>query len=85
MRRASAAVQQGLTLLGALVIIALAGVAGYYVYHGTFFEPEEPSCDQLFTRCQRKCRRTSTESSEAQACQQACQRELAACNEPAGR
>jgi hypothetical protein len=73
------ALQRGLSLLGALIVIAAAVAALYYVYEGTFFEPEDPSCDQLLTRCLAKCRRTSTEASQSKACQEGCARENSAC------
>jgi len=77
----SRARQRGLGLFGALIIVTVAIVAGYYVYQGTFFEPEEPSCDQILKGCLRKCRRTSTEASQSKACQEECARKVAACEQ----
>jgi hypothetical protein len=71
--------QRGLGLLGALVVIAIAVVAGYYVYKGVMGGGEAPTCESTFTACMQSCRRTSTEAPAAQACQEACQRDAEAC------
>jgi hypothetical protein len=71
--------QRGLSLFGALVVVAIAAVAGYYVYQGVTGEGEAPTCDSTLKSCLQKCRRTSTDASAAQACQQACQRDADDC------
>ena len=71
--------QRGLGLLGALVVIAIAVVAGYYVYKGATGGGEAPTCESTFTACMQICRRTSTEAPAAQACQEACKRDAEAC------
>ena len=71
--------QRGLGAFGALVVIAIAVVAGYYVYKGVTGGGEAPTCDGTFTACMQICRRTSTEAPAAQACQEACKRDAEAC------
>jgi len=71
--------QRGLGSFGALVVIAIAMVAGYYVYKGVMGGGEAPTCESTFTACMQSCRRTSTEAPAAQACQEACQRDAQAC------
>ena len=73
--------QRGLGAFGTLVILVMAGVAGYYIYKSAI-EPETvsvPSCKSQFNSCMANCRKTTTEAPQAQACQQACQRDVAAC------
>jgi hypothetical protein len=72
--------QRGTGVFGTLVIIAIAVVAGYYVYKSVTGGGEAPTCDSSFTDCMRICRRTSTEAPAAQACQQACKDDAEACN-----
>ena len=62
----------------AVLLILIAGVAGYYVYQAV--TEEGKSCASQHNYCVKSCRRTSTEASAAQACQEACQREADACN-----
>jgi len=71
--------QRGLGLFGALVIVAIAVVALYYVYMGVTGEDEEPSCRGAYTDCLQNCRRTRTEAPALQSCQEFCQREFDAC------
>jgi hypothetical protein len=61
----------------ALLFIALAGVAGYFVYRGV--TEEGPSCASAHSACIKKCRRASSEAPALQACQEACQRQADAC------
>jgi hypothetical protein len=61
----------------ALLIIALAGVVGYFVYQAVTGEAH--TCASEHSYCIKSCRRTSTEAPAAQACQEACQREADAC------
>ena len=73
--------QRGLGTFGTLVILALAGAGGYYVYKAVM-EPDSvagPSCKSTLSSCMAKCRRTTTEAPAAQACQESCQGDAAAC------
>ena len=72
--------QRGLSLFGALIILALVAVAGYYVYKGVMGSDEAPSCNSALNACMQNCRRTTTESEAAQSCQQACQDDANECN-----
>jgi hypothetical protein len=72
--------QRGLSLLGVLVILAIAAGAGYYLYNAISEVDEGPGCKDAHTSCMRYCRRTTTETAAAQTCQQACQRDLEACD-----
>lgn len=72
--------QRGLSWFGALIVVAIAVVAGYYVYKGVMGEDEAPSCNSALNACMKNCRRTTTESAAAQSCQQACQRDADECN-----
>lgn len=71
--------QRGLGLFGALIIVALAIVALYYVYKGVTGEDEAPSCRGAHTSCLQTCRRTRTDAADWQRCQEACQRDFDAC------
>ena len=73
--------QRGLGAFGTLVILAIAGAAGYYIYKSVF-EPESvsaPSCKSQLNSCIANCRKTTTEAPATQACQEACQRDASAC------
>ena len=74
-----AADQRGLGLFGTLVILAIAAVAGYYVYVGVFRDGQAPSCSEAQQDCMKACRRTSTDQASAAACQSECQRKRDAC------
>jgi len=71
--------QRGLGAFGALLILAIAAAAAYYVYMGVTGEGEEPSCRGTYTACQQNCRRTRTETVALQNCQDFCRRELNQC------
>ena len=72
--------QRGLGTFGALVILAIAAVAGYYVYVGVFQDGgQAPSCKEAQQDCMKKCRRTSTDQASAATCQNECQRAFDAC------
>ena len=71
--------QGGLGLVGALVIVALAVVALYYVYKGVTGEDGSPSCRSTHTECLKNCRRTRNEAPDLQRCQEACQRDAEEC------
>ena len=73
--------QRGLGGFGTLVVLAIAGVAGYYAYKYVM-EPETvsaPSCKAQLNSCIANCRKTNTEAPQVQACQQACNRDAADC------
>src|SRR5947207_9824679 len=71
----NASYQGGVSAFGALVVIAIAVVAGYYVYKGVTGGGGAPTCDGRFTACLQICRRTSTEAPAAQSFQDECQRD----------
>jgi hypothetical protein len=71
--------QSGLSGLGVVFLIAVAGVAGYYVYKGVTPDHAAESCGSAQNACIKSCRRTSSEAPALQACQEACQREADAC------
>jgi hypothetical protein len=73
--------QHGLGTFGTLVVLAIAGAAGYYVYKSVF-EPDSlspPSCKAQLNSCTARCRKTTTEAPAAQACQEDCQHAAASC------
>src|SRR5438034_11658237 len=72
----NASYQRGLGAFSTLVVIAIAVVAGYYVYKGVTGGGETPTCDGSFTACMQICRRTSTEAPAAQACQRSEERRV---------
>lgn len=74
--------QRGLSLLGGLLIVAIAVLVLYYAYKGVTGEDEAPSCRGTHTTCLQTCRRTRTESADLQRCQDACQRDFDACERP---
>jgi hypothetical protein len=71
--------QRGLSLLGVLVIVALATMALYYAYLGVTGDDAEPSCRSVNSDCLKNCRRTRTEAPDLQRCQEACQRDAHEC------
>jgi hypothetical protein len=71
--------QRGLSFLGALIVLAIAAAAGYYVYKWAIEGDDAPTCKNDMTACMRMCRRMTSESAEAQKCQAACEREAAEC------
>ncbi len=72
--------QRGLSAFGALVVLAIAVVAGYYAYKGITGGDDAPTCKSAFNDCMQTCRRTTTEAAAAQSCQEACQRDADECN-----
>ena len=74
--------QRGLGFVGAF-ILAIAVVAGYYIYKAVMEDDRAPSCKSALTACMQNCRRTTTEAPAAQACQEACSRGADACERKA--
>ncbi len=64
--------QRGLSALGALIVIAIAVVALYYIYRAVTGEDEPQTCSTEFEHCMQVCRRTTTDNDSAQACQRKC-------------
>jgi len=71
--------QSGMSSFGAIIVIAIAGAAAYFVYQGSFGGGEAPNCKSAFASCMQACRRNSTDEPTAQACQAACTREQTSC------
>ena len=71
--------QRGLGTLGALIVIAIAAVAAYYVYLDVFGKDEAPTCKKELELCMQRCRKTTTDTNAAQACQAGCRRESHLC------
>lgn len=71
--------QRGMGFFGALIVLAIAAVAGYYIYKAVMGGDEAPSCKSAFAACMQNCRRTTTEAPAAQACQQACSGDADTC------
>ncbi len=71
--------QKGLGTLGALIVIAIAAVAAYYLYVNLFEGEEVQSCKKDLEHCMQRCRKTSSDTSAAQACQASCRREAQLC------
>ena len=71
--------QRGLGTLGALIVIAIAAVAAYYVYLDVFGKDEVPTCKKELELCMQRCRKTTTDTNTAQACQADCRREAHLC------
>jgi hypothetical protein len=66
-----------------LIVLAIAAGVAYYAYKGIWDEPV--TCASTQNACMQKCRRTTTENSEAQACQAACTRERESCDREKAR
>ena len=75
--------QTGMSSFGALIVIAIAAAAAYYVYQGSIGGDVAPSCKSAFGSCMQACRRNSTDEPTAQACQATCTREQATCERAA--
>jgi hypothetical protein len=76
--------QNGLTILGALFLIAIIAIGGYFGYQWYLGGEDVPTCRNDHIACMRMCRRLSTESTESQKCQSACDRDLAGCERKTG-
>lgn len=79
MRATRARLQRGLGTVGSLIVIVLAAVAAYYVYLGVSGGDTVATCKSELDKCMQRCRKTSTETSAAQACQADCRREAHLC------
>jgi len=71
--------QRGLSLIGNLVVLAILAAAGYYVYKTIMETDTGPGCKDALTSCMKYCRRSTIDSTGAQACQDTCQRDADAC------
>ena len=71
--------QRGLSLIGNLVVLAILAAAGYYVYQTIMETDTGPGCKDALTSCMKYCRRSTIDSTGAQACQDTCQRDADAC------
>ena len=78
--------QRGLSLPGALFLIAILAIGGYYGYQWYTGGEDLPTCKNDHTACMRMCRRMSGDTAEAQKCQANCERVMAECeSKPGGR
>jgi len=77
--------QRGLGAFGTLVVLALAAVAGYYLYTGFSGGDARPTCRSQFESCMRVCNRTQTDNSGMQACRDKCESDQSFCNIAAKR
>lgn len=77
--RTTSAAQRGLSAFGALVVIAIAAVASYYIYQSAMGEDTPPTCATAFQSCMKQCRRVSTDNDSEQACQKKCEADSASC------
>jgi len=71
--------QRGLSLIGNLIVVAILAGAGYYLYKTIMETDTGPGCRDALTSCMKYCRRSTTDSTGAQACQDTCKREADAC------
>jgi len=76
--------QSGLTILGALFLVAIIAIGGYFGYQWYLGGEDVPTCKNDQMACMRMCRRLTTESVEAQKCQSNCDSDLAACERKKG-
>jgi hypothetical protein len=79
MRHQAAWMQQGRSLFGALVLLALAAGGAYYVYRAFSVEEEKPDCASLLTGCVQRCRTTTADNDAAESCQRKCEEENKSC------
>ncbi len=79
------AAQRGLSAFGALLVIAIAVIAIYYVYQAVTGEDEVPTCDSEFEHCMKTCRRTAADNDAVQACQKKCESDVEFCKMAARR
>jgi hypothetical protein len=72
--------QRGLTLIGAVIVVAILAAAGYYLYSVIMETDTGPGCKDDFTLCMRYCRRTTTDDASAQKCQENCRQQFDECS-----
>ena len=84
-RRSIRSKQLGLGAFGMLVVLALAAVAGYYLYTSLSGGGDNASCRTQFESCMQACRRSQTDNSDMQACQKKCEDDQAFCEVAAKR
>ena len=77
--------QRGLGAFGALVVLALVAVAGYYLYMQFSGGDATPSCASQFQSCMRACNRSQTDNSGMQACRSKCESDQSFCSMAAKR
>ena len=83
--RSLESLQRGLSAFGALVVLALAAVAAYYVFVGATGEGEAPTCGSKYESCMIGCRRDATDNDTVQACQKKREDDVAFCRMAAKR
>ena len=71
--------QSGLGTLGTLIVIALAAVAGYYIYLNVSGKDAPVTCKKELEHCMQRCRKSTTDTNAAQVCQADCEREAHLC------
>jgi hypothetical protein len=77
--RSIISMQRGLGAFGALVVIALAAVAAYYVYLGVTGQDETPTCAGKLQTCMKICNRSATDNDSMQACERKCESDADLC------
>jgi hypothetical protein len=68
-----------MTILGALFLIAIIAIGGYFGYQWYLGGEDAPTCKNDHVACMRMCRRLTTDSVESQKCQANCDGDLARC------
>jgi hypothetical protein len=71
--------QRGLGALGALIVLILAALAGYYLYLNLTGEDETPTCASELQSCMAACNRGATDNDSIQACQHKCESDANLC------
>jgi hypothetical protein len=71
--------QRGLGALGALIVIVLAVLAGYYLYLNLTGQDEKPTCANELQSCMAACNRSATDNDGMQACQHKCESDADLC------
>ena len=76
--------QGGMTILGALIVIAILAAGAWYGYQWYLGGEDIPTCKNDQTACLRMCRRLSGDTAEAQKCQANCEQVAGECERKAG-
>lgn len=71
--------QRGLGAFGTLIVLALAVVAGYYLYMSLSGGDDNPTCSTQFQSCMQACRRDQSDNSDMQACENKCESDRSTC------